>query len=1144
MMNLKQTGNTGDKSLLIQSGKTTNFAVKELTIRGNLIINKGIRSESEVVGSFGWGRGILNKIFGRQVEEADLSPISHEIDSVINRSLILPKDYYRRNQLFCNIVEALKAHAVLVVTGSSGMGKTSVVFDVCKEGGEGWGIVRLIDYNSDSAMIRDILARLLIELRNGFAKNVIIDDLEIKQDIRPFVPVLKEIIEFQQSHGNKVIITCNHAMDSFLRDLGLCKDQVIAASLFSEDEVDGYLKQLGCGNETLRKKWKTAVYLHSSAGHPQMVNAIATGARGNGFPEIDLDNLLSQPKEVKSEQDRARIVASKLDDSSREMLYRLSLVTKTLSKTQILNIASMAQPIKEAGNILDKLIGPWIEEVGQDMYKISPLIKEAGKAVNGDDWCQKLHLSIAWALIKGKKITAYDISSIIFHSIMGKSTAPMIPLVQSLMTSEKKIWEQIAEHDIFLSVFAPDSRKAAEFFGKKDDMFTLFPLRILQYRVADAKKDVKQVQKILQNFNEEFPKSSADQNILLARVLFLSAILMNHYNECIPYEEVLDIGLEYISLSEKLKNILSGIQPSIKEGEVEIRNLSDVASITLATQIKNTADLEHLIKVCEISEKDVSVKILSFAGSDEANADFILSGTWLSEHRLKNPDWDRYLNAIGKLYDLSKNLSLLPLAREAGKVMVRVMSEQKSSTKEALILSDKIANELGDYLSLKEGRARLKFSLGDENSVREAVAIWDEVLPQWKRRMNLYVEYSYSDAARAAAKLGDIQKALSFFIGGSEVAMTTHNKIAFLFDAGFCYWKMGDNPRAFKYFMEVVNLLQNEQKNSAKNPLFTIQKRLGYILSSIGKFSDGALDLSLPELVGLVSNFFNTLEEDGELKQTPIEYIIFALLQFEVSENLGKEGYNMFYHAIEKKPELQTAYLSSVTKKALEEDDAALFAEAILGYVMMLESSSPKLIVKNDLLKDYFILASVVLLEKNKLSQRVIELWKEALNKNQYFYLDHWFKAVIGILISKDVEAEEVMQRIFVDIKEDELLRYIAALSIINDNLTSSPVNLIDCQSFILERYKAFGKSEPSFATSFGKMVTKSWLRMIKNYPKYLVKLDENISGIHDLLQGEINDFDGIVKVIRAVRVVVNMHENSFTDAMLKSYARDAKAAN
>jgi hypothetical protein len=255
---------------------------------------------------------------------------------------------------------------------------------------------------------------------------------------------------------------------------------------------------------------------------------------------------------------------------------------------------------------------------------------------------------------------------------------------------------------------------------------------------------------------------------------------------------------------------------------------------------------------------------------------------------------------------------------------------------------------------------------------------------------------------------------------------------------------------------------------------------------------------------------------------------------------------------IEKRPELQTVYLSSVAKNALKEEDTTIFAEALLGSVMMLNElklSDQELVTKNiqpdDLknvelnritfLKDSFFVTCVVLLGKNKLSQQVIDSWKGALNKNQCFDLDNWFKALGGILISKDVEAEDVMQYIFVDIKQDAMLRYVAALSIINDNATNSPVNLIECQAFILARYRAF-KSDPGFITSFGKMVVISWLRFIKNYPKSLVKLDENISGIQDLLQEEINDFDDIAKVIRAVRVVVNMHKNSFTDAMLESF--------
>lgn len=1131
MMKQKQSG--GSNSFNLQAGENINFINIDLeSLKG--VFNGAAETEQKITQLLDQNKETLNKLYGQS------SVLSQPVISVISKSLILPKDYYRRNNLFSSITELLKMRTILIVTGSSGMGKTSAVFDACKEDEKDWGIVRLRDYG-DPEIIKDYLTRLLVELKGGLVRDVIIDDLEVRQDIRLFLPVLKEVIEFQQSKNNKIILTCDHAMDSFIRDLGLCKDQVISVSLFSEDEVSGYLEQLGCDNEVLRRKWKAVVYLHSSAGHPQMVNAIATGARGNGFQEIEIDSLLSQPKEVKNEQDRVRIILSDLDDAPRNLLYRLSLVIKILSRTQILNIASIEEPIKESGNVLDKIIGTWVEEIGQDMYRISPLVRDSGRSVNGDDWVQKTHIQIAWALIKGKRITAYDISNIILHSIMGKNTAPMIPLVRSLITAEKRIWEEIAECDNLLSVFTPDSRKAAEYFGKKDDMFALFPLRILQYKVADAKKDDAKVQAVLQNFKEEFPKSGSEEGILFARYMFLSTILLNHYNECISYQDMLEFGQEYIYLSEKLGDNLKDIQPNIIEGTIEIKKLSDVASITIATQIKNTADLECLVKICDTSEKDISIKMLSFIGNDETNADFILSRIWLSEHNSKNPDWDRYLTAVGKLYELSKELSLLPLAREAGKVMSRVIGEQQLNIKGALILSDRIANEIGDSLSLKEGRARLKVSAGDENSVREAIVIWDEVLPQWKRTLNLSVDYAYSNAARAAAKLGDIKKATSFFIDGFKVAMTKPTKIAFLFEIGFCYWKLGEKLRALEHFIEAIKFLQNEQKDSSRNPLFTIQKRLGHILASIGRFQDGTEDLSDPDLVGCVSNFFNTIGEE-EIKQTPIEYIIFALLQFEVSENLGKEAYNLFHHVIEKSQNLQTVYLSSVAKSALKYDNETLFAEATFESTLLLKELKQSNIDSNNFdlkmanfLKDSFVKATTSLLEQDKFSQDTITKWKNALGKKQYCDLDNWLESVSGILISKEIDADDVMECIFVDIKADEILRQIAALSIICDN-NSSPSRVIECQSFIIARYFLLSKSEVEFLISFGKLIKKIWSKIISGSFSKSQNSDK-IESVKKVLGMEVANIDDIMQIIIIVKDMFNLPPNSMTNIAISKYS-------
>ena len=142
----------------------------------------------------------------------------------------------------------------------------------------------------------------------------------------------------------------------------------------------------------------------------QLVHARIAALELAQFPIPDVDSLLTTPPEVLDVQAESRRLLTLLSPNVRELIYRVSLVTIFLDRSRIMSIAAARPPISEPGNALDVLIGPWLERVEPDIYRLSPLLRSAGEFANGAEWTIATRQSLARALLGRRTLTPSDVS--------------------------------------------------------------------------------------------------------------------------------------------------------------------------------------------------------------------------------------------------------------------------------------------------------------------------------------------------------------------------------------------------------------------------------------------------------------------------------------------------------------------------------------------------------------------------------------------------------------------------------------------------------------------------------------------------------------------------------------------------------------
>src|SRR4029077_18893682 len=96
-------------------------------------------------------------------------------------------------------------------------------------------------------------------------------------------------------------------------------------------------------------------------------------------------------------------------------------------------------------NAVDRLVGPWIEILSPDIFRVSPLIKWAGLQVNGSAWARDTHGLIAQAFLARRRLTPGDVSAILSHALAAGQGELIAQLSYGLRDASKKAWRAIAD---------------------------------------------------------------------------------------------------------------------------------------------------------------------------------------------------------------------------------------------------------------------------------------------------------------------------------------------------------------------------------------------------------------------------------------------------------------------------------------------------------------------------------------------------------------------------------------------------------------------------------------------------------------------------------------------------------------------------
>ena len=351
----------------------------------------------------------------------------------------LPADLIPRAALVERVGSALRAASFGLLHSGSGMGKTALARLAARAAGGHWNVLDL-RYRSQEEAGEQLLryARRPADGRHGLIADDVPDMHALEEGSR-LVRAIGMVVE----RGERLILTSYRQPTAGGRvALGISETAVIEVPLLALEEIEEIvLRGGGDGN------WAGAVWLASRGGHPQLARALVVGLQGRRWPADERDRLLTEGAPEISEQleaTRLKLVRAVPDEPGRSLLHRLGLMAGRFPRKVAIALGAIEPAAQLPGERFDALVGPWIDRVGSDRYRVSPLVAGSGDDVLPPGEIEAAHRAIAESLVSTSGIDVDQIDNILVHGRAGAATQPLMAIAQLVVTSERETLAKVA----------------------------------------------------------------------------------------------------------------------------------------------------------------------------------------------------------------------------------------------------------------------------------------------------------------------------------------------------------------------------------------------------------------------------------------------------------------------------------------------------------------------------------------------------------------------------------------------------------------------------------------------------------------------------------------------------------------------------
>lgn len=851
---------------------------------------------------------------------------------VVNASRIpFPTRVVDRQDLVKQLISSTGLSGALWIYGSSGVGKTIIAQLVANLSNRDWWYVPL--RGCSGVQLNFHLRNVKYFLDTGNFGGLILDDFPLEHASSARIDLSMLVIEILSRDGIIIVIADKPPPSSVENCFGKHNPRIEKIPYLNVSEVAEMVKS----SKGDPKKWAGIIHTFCGFGHPQLVDARISGLQRRGWPDSELiDDFGSFGRSAKEVEYEREIIRSRLidevPDNAREMLYRLTLIMGDFDRKLSVAIGEVHPTIPRPGEMLDILVGPWIEVKANGKFHVSPLLSNSGDKNLSETIKAQIHKQIVDDLLTRRPFPAEYLGLLLGHAFISRHEHGLNWLAMAVLTTHHENRKMMAEH-LLLFTFL-DVEKDKLLFP--ENMFTSAMLRLAQFKIAAAANETKQLRILADRLIAEARLFSSKETSLNFLYTAIGTILMERTSEIQPNKWMpLLLELEDLVSGDKdLIKLIKKLDPA-KEG-LKDWDIPQFMFASRATALANIDELTELFNILEDLTPEHRDYLLSSVKDSYLELRLIIQSAWSAEHRKGPIDGTMAAEKYRKLSEISESWGHTDLSIECECSRAIMLDEYACDKKGALNVISVAERKYPGNIRLARQRAKILYRSGDHSA---ALAAIEPVMKKIPKKNNIERAYAFREAAISAAETGNIKKASTLFYEGYKSAIQSRDvllpmAVGLLGDCAISEFKVGNFKKTVKYMAQALTEAESLDPEKSLNEKFCV-KVLGHtIMWMRSQLTDKDIGFDFQVFHGCCSNP-NPHEDVMTMETPPILISWYQLAELEVDLGIDEGVMEQIRKRTKLKKHTNSEIMLSFSLLAryIREKDANLFFAYLPEYV-------------------------------------------------------------------------------------------------------------------------------------------------------------------------------------------------------------------